>query len=220
MGRDKKFYKKNLKKQVHDALYAKLVSGESRYDAKKDGTARKKIFSYSTYSTYKRQCGYFVERIRETYPECKTMKKARRHVNEWLQYLVDKKYSAWAVHTAKSAVYKLYDIDGDAPGGFVAPERRRSDIKRSRIAVENDKTVTVENGGELMDFVRGTGTRRGVLERLIGADLWTWERLRTEHMRMEGKRALTTDEKRVLRALRESLSVFPMYDVFVHHRRD
>ena len=37
---------------------------------------------------------------------------------------------------------------------------------------------------------------------------------------MEGKRSLTTDEKRVLRALRESLSVFPMYDVFVHHRRD
>lgn len=71
-----------------------------------------------------------------------------------------------------------------------------------------------------MDFVRGTGTRRGVLERLIGDDLWTWERMRTERLRLEGKGALTTDEKRVLRALRESLSVFPMYDVFVHHRRD
>lgn len=146
MVRDKKYYKKNLKQQVHDALYAKLVSGESRHEAKRDGTAREKIFSFSTYRTYKCQCGYFVDWIREIYPECKTLKKARRHVNEWLQYLVDKKYSAWTVHTAKSVVYKLFDIDGNGPGAFAAPERRRSDIKRSRIAVENDKTLRLKIG--------------------------------------------------------------------------
>lgn len=40
MGRDKtKFYKKDLDEQVYDVLFAKLVPGESRHEAKLDGTA-------------------------------------------------------------------------------------------------------------------------------------------------------------------------------------
>jgi hypothetical protein len=221
MGRDKtKFYKKDLDEQVYDVLFAKLVPGESRHEAKLDGTAQDKIFSFGTFKTYRRQCGYFVDWIRETYPECKTLKKARKHLNEWLASLVDKDFSAWTVHTAKSAVHKLYNISGNDPNCFAAPERRRCDIKRSRIAVENDKNVTVEKWGDLMDFVRGTGTRRGVLELLTGDDLWTRERMRKEHLRLKEKLDLTVEEIRVSRALREALEVFPMYDVFVHHRRD
>ena len=221
MGRDKsKFYKKDMKEQAYDVLFAKLVPGESRHEAKRDGTAQGKIFSFATYKTYRRQCGYFLDWIRETYPDCKTLKKARNHVNEWLGSLVDKDYSAWTVHTAKSAVHKLYNIAGDDPNCFVAPERHRCDIKRSRYAVANDINFPEEKWGELMDFVRGTGARRGVLELLTGDDLWTRERMTNEWLRLEAKLDLTVEEKRVIRALREARAVFPMYDFFIHHRRD
>ena len=220
MGRNKTYYKKDLKEQAHDALVAKLAPGESRHEAKLDGTAQDKIFSYGTYKIYRRQCGYFVDWIRETYPNCTTLKNARKHRNEWLASLVDNNYSAWTVHTASSALNKLYAIKLDDPSRFIPPPRRRCDIKRSRYPVANDAAISMEKYGDMFAFVQATGLRRDVMTRLVGDDLWSRDRMMQVLEMLNDKGDLTRDEKRLRRSLREALDVFQGYDYFIHHRRD
>ena len=90
MGRRDKSYSRDLKQQIHDRLTGMLAIGEGKKQAVADGTDRNKIFSYNTYQTYRKHCNYFATYVRENHPECTTIRKARKYVNEWLQSRVDK----------------------------------------------------------------------------------------------------------------------------------
>ena len=89
MGRKNKSYSKDLHQQAYDRLTGMQAFGESKREAVANGTDRDKIFSVNTYKTYWKHTKYFIAYIKEHNPECTTLKKAKKYVNEWLQHRVD-----------------------------------------------------------------------------------------------------------------------------------
>lgn len=220
MGRKNKSYSKNLHQQVYDQLTEKLAIGESKNQAKKDGTAKDKIFSFSTYKTYWKHCKYFVNWVKTNHPDCTSLKKARKYVPEWLKSRVDQGLSSWTIQTEAKALGKLYGIRTEDPDYFSPPVRHRQDIKRSRGEVVRDRHFSVKNNLELIHFCTGTGCRRNILEKLEGRDLWTREKMQEEISRLEKKTDLTEKEEKHLKCIKEALHVFPKEEYYVHHRKD
>lgn len=224
MGRDKKQYRKTLHQQVYARLNSMMAIGESKHEAKKNGDTADKIYSYSTYNTYKQWSMAFVRWIKQEHPNITTMKKARRYVPEYLTALADpereKPYSAATLATATAALNKLYQLGPDDPHRFTPPERHRVDITRSRQKVEYDKHFSEANHAELVEFARATGARRSALERLTGANLW--RRSQMAHMasnlrsKVSKGMELSRDEKKRLRAISEALEAFPEREYFVN----
>ena len=140
MGRNKsKYYKRTLHQQAYDKLQSMIAFGESKTDAKKNGRTGNKIYSKSTYQTYKKHINYFVKYIMKTHPEVKSMKKAKKYVAEWLELRVEEGCSAWTINLEAAALNKFYGILPDDPKRFQCPRRSRVDIKRSRGQKERDK---------------------------------------------------------------------------------
>lgn len=221
MGREKSnYYHKDFHKQAYEKMQSLIAFGESRHEAKKNGTEKGKIFSFKTYQTYWQQTRYFIEWVRENHPEATTLKRARKHVNSWLQFLVDNGRSAWSVHTACAALCKLYAIDANDSKRFRPPTRHRADIKRSRGVAVRDRDFSVTNNYELIEFVRATGTRRNVLERLVGNDLWSKSRIGDRISALQTLTDRTAAKECELAMLRETVNIFHMYDWFLLHRRD
>ena len=227
MGRKNKSYSKDLKSQVHDKLVTMLRNGEgnSKKEAITNGTTKDKVFSYDTFETYQKHCYYFINYIRENHPECTTLRAAEKYVNEWLQSRVDQvnskgeHLSAWTIRTEQSAVNKLYGITPDNPNYFQAPQRNRYDIKRSRGEVVRDKHFSEKNNYEFINFCKGTGARRNVIEKLQGKDLVTKEQIDSEISNLEGKNRTQKEENRLL-ALKDAKELFPNQDYYIHHRND
>lgn len=234
MGRRDKSYRKDLKEQLYDKLTAMLKAGEgvSKKEAIKNGTDGDKIFSYSAYESYHKHCKYFVNYVQQKHPECTTLKAARKYVNEWLQTRADRvkkegekeerkdTLSAWTVTLERQALNKLYGIKPDDPGYFVAPQRHREDIKRSRVDAERDKHFSKRNNDEFIKFCKGTGCRRNIMEKLEGRDLTTADGMKGLAAELEAKAVLTKDEVIQLDALRDAMKMFPDQEYFIYHRKD
>lgn len=229
MGRKNKEYSISLSKQIYNRLTQMQAFGESKRDAMKDGTVGEKIFSYATYESYKKHIGYFVRWLKIEHPEVTTIKSAKRYVREWLEIRADQKdskgrhLSAWTISLESAALSKLFGIDRSDVDRFIAPSRRRQDIYRSRNITEKDRHFSVANNRELIEFCRGTGCRRNVLERLKGSDLWTKAQITDEIMRLgDKKRIQGLDKKETARltSLKDAVRHFPAESYFVHHRND
>ena len=174
-----------------------------------------KIYSYSTYKTYWKHIKYFVKWVQERYPACKTFKKAEKYVPEFLQTRVDAGMSAWTVQTEAAALNKLYGIKVDDPKRFQPPQRRKEDIVRSRGAKVRDRHFSEKKNEELINFCKGCGFRRNVLEKLKGGDLYDRNRVEAalEEARLEG-------DQPMIRACTDALKTFPDKKYFVLHRKD
>ena len=221
MGRDKSnIYRQSLHQQAYGKFQNMRAFGESRHEAKMNGTYKNKIFAFKTYKTYWEQTRYFIRWVQQHHPECTTLKKARKYVNPWLQSLVDQGYSPWSVHTACAALCKLYSIDRDDPKRFRPPTRHRADIKRSRGVAVRDRDFSLTNNHEIIEFVKSTGTRRNVLEKLTGDDLWSAEQVQERMQQLQMLQGRTDTQERELRMLQDTMELFPMYDWFILHRRD
>lgn len=221
MGREKRdLYYKGLHSQAHEKLTSMLAFGDSRAEDKRTGADRQKIYSFATYRTYRRAIMRFVKYVEQYHPNCTSLKKARKYANEWLESRVEAGMSAWTVSMEASAISKLYNIPADSSERFHSPQRRREDIKRSRGDAKRDKHFSVRNNDELIKFVCATGTRRGVLQKLRGDDLWSRERAEIKIAELRGKGKLTDAEARLLRILQEALSTFPEFDFYLMHRQD
>ena len=220
-------YHKDLHQQAYDRLTGMQAFGKSKKDAMADGTAKSKIFSFSTYKTYWKHIKYFISWVGDYHPDCTTLKSAKRYVHEWLEQRANQTdengrplRSAWTIHTEAAALNKLYGIGRDEPNRFKPPVRHREDIKRSREATVRDKHFSKTNNSELINFCRGTGCRRNVLEKLEGRDLWSRSRMEAEKAELAKSRYRTEEETARLKAVRDALSVFPDQDLFIHHRKD
>ncbi len=228
MGYKDKKYKKTLHQQMYDWLHEMLKRGEGkdRHEAKRNGTDRGKIFSYSTYNSYYKYCKVFVKYVNEKHPECTNLRKARGFVNEWLQSTVDngrrdvKPLSSWTISLERQSVCKLFGIKPDDPDFFQAPPRNRADIIRSRGDAVRDKHFSEKNNEKLVNFLKGTGCRRNVLEKLEGRDLTKRSDLDKEIASLESMRNRTAAESKHLNTLREARDTFPEQEYFLHHRRD
>lgn len=199
MGRKNKSYYKDLHQQAYDRLNGMQAFGESKKEAVANGTDRGKIFSFNTYQTYWKHTKYFLKYIKETHPECTTLKSAKKYVNEWLQLRTDQGLSAWTIQTEAKALSKLYGIQPDDDGYFKPPKRNREDIKRSRGDRVRDRHFSEENNDELVKFCKGTGLRRSELMELRGKDLVTRAQIEDEIARLNalpaGERSAAADKR-------------------------
>ena len=185
LGRGNKKYYKNMHQQAYERLHNMQAFGESKKEAIADGTNAQKIFSYNTYQSYWKHIKYFIAYVKEKHPECTTIKKARKYVNEWLQVRCEQGLSAWTVQLEAKALGKLYGITPDDENYFNPPKRNREDIKRSRSDCVRDKHFSVTNNDELIKFCKGTGLRRSELSTLKGGDLVSKEAIEKEIARLE-----------------------------------
>ena len=221
MGRKNKYFKKDLHQQAYEALTSKIAFGDSKradkqHDREHDtDIVAGKIYSFQTYRTYWKHIKYYLGWLKEYHPECKTLKKARKFVPEWLQSRVDEGLSAWTVQTEAAALNKLYGIKKDDPKRFQPPQRKKENIKRSRGTKIRDKHFSKIKNEELINFCKSCGFRRNVLEKLKGSDLC--EREKVQGMLKEAK--MTQDEK-MIRACRDALETFPDQQYFILHRSD
>ncbi len=231
MGRKNKKYAKSLHQQAYERLTGMLAIGESKKTAMAADEAGGKIFSFNTYKTYAEHVRYFTRWVMQKHPECKTLKSAKKYVNDFLQARTDqvdaegRHLSAWTIQTEAAALNKLYQIDKADPGRFQPPVRKRGEIRRSRLPAARDRHFSTTNNDELIRFCRGTGCRRNVLQRLTGDDFWTREKMEMKisalEKRQSGKASTPTiRELRLLTILQEALQVFPDQDCFLFHRGD
>lgn len=205
MGRDKRnLYFKDLHQQAYDRLTSKLALGESKREAKINGTADNKIFSANTYKTYWKHTKYFIKYVKENHPGCSSLDKAKEYVPEWLQSRVDQGLSAWTIQTEAKALGKLYGIKPEDKDYFDPPQRHREDIKRSRVDCVRDRHFSKTNNDELIRFCRGTGPRRGELENMRGRDLYSREQIEAQIRKYEAMSSRTPEEEKDLRLLKDT----------------
>lgn len=223
--KSKAAYYRDLDQQVTDRLEKMLRAGEgtSKKDAIADGSVAEKIFSYSTYQSYKKHCLYFTKYVKETHPEVRNLRKAKKYVNEWLQKRVDEggingePLSAWTISLERQALCKLYGIRPDSKKFFHAPKRRRADIKRSRTDAVRDKNFSVTNNDELIKFCQGTGLRRSELQNLKGGDLISMRQIESRIWTLESQERRTPEENLKLAMLKDAAN-FKDIEYFIHVR--
>lgn len=160
--------KKTLKEQIDVNLQSKMRIGESKHKAKKTDEHLNWIYSYYTYHDYTKSCYNLADFCRKNF-HCKTLEQCHEHVNDWLQYLIDKGYSASTIAAYKCGVAKLYD---ESSTKYIAtPTRHRADITRSRGPKVRDKHFSEKNHAEFVAFCKSCGLRPHELKNLLGKDL-------------------------------------------------
>lgn len=171
MGR-KSYFKQNLIEQADTKLRSMLAIGQSKKaDKQNDIDTSQKIYSWSTFRTYKKQTLAYVRWLKKEHPEIKSLKKARKYVGDFLQKQEEKNLSAWTIHTQAKALGKLYNIKPTDKDFYICPQRERKNIKRSRTDAIRDKHFSKTNNDELIKFCKGTGLRRTELTELRGGCL-------------------------------------------------
>lgn len=180
MGRKNKKYSSSLRDSAHSKLTSMLHIGESKAEAKKNGTIDDKIFSWNTYKTYWKHIKYFISYLNKYHPDCTTLKKARKYVREWLKSREDEELSAWTIQTEAKALNKLFQINPSDLDYYDPPKRRREDIKRSRGPAIRDKHFSEANNFEFVCFCKGTGPRRSEVSKIKGKDLFSKEQIEDE----------------------------------------
>ena len=220
MGRNNKTYSKNLHQQAYDRLIGMQAFGDSKKKAVANGTNGDK-----TYQTYWKHTKYFVKWVQQVHPECTTLKKAEQYVPEWLQSRteqIDKNgnhLSAWTIQTEAAALNKLYGIKPDDEKRFQPPQRKREDIKRSRVETVRDRHFSTTNNAELIAFCKGTGLRREGVENVKGKDLMSRQEINAEIARIETIRAeKRTDAEKTMLTICKDAQAFtaPSHEYFIH----
>ncbi|MBU5678997.1 hypothetical protein [Blautia sp. MSJ-9] len=212
---------RDLHQQAYDRLQRMQHFGDSKtedkkYDREHDtDKVSGKIYSFSTYKTYWKHIKYFLRYVKNHYPECRKLDKAQKYVAEWLQTRVDEGKSAWTIQTEAAALNKLYGIKKDDPQRFQPPRRKKEDIVRSRGRKERDKHFSEAKNEELVNFCKGCGFRRNVLEKLKGSDLYDRRQVEAslKDARMYG-------DYPMIKACKDALETFPDKEYFVLHRSD
>ena len=167
---------KSLIQQVKEMLDSKLAIGESKYDAKINGTHKNYIFSWGTYHSYIKHCCYFINWCKQQQPEPSIGHKPRKldecrvYAERWIQYGIDRGLSAYTLKLQLSALAKLYGCS-TKDFNVKTPPRKRSKITRSRGNAERDKHFSLEENKELITFCQCTGLRRAELSQIRGTDL-------------------------------------------------
>lgn len=163
--------KRKLKNQLKRSIDEKwrVGKGMPRADIKNAHNWTPYIHSETTYNSYMKHCMSFAEWC---------SKKGYMHVQEDIKevvyvYIEEGLEKGWSASTASSylnAIAKGLDLKStDIP--IDLPERRRQDIKRSRLEAERDKHFNPENHKELVTFQKAFGLRKNQeLARLVRAN--------------------------------------------------
>ena len=175
MGRwDKKKKKYTLRKNMQSKLDSYLKNGKNssrdRDKNNKEDLTKNKIYSYVTYKNYKRSCYKLADYLYTHNKEVRQLKDLKiKHVNNYLQYLVVKGYSAPTINSSKAAIAKLMQISSKE---FIeTPKVKRENITRSRGEAIRDKHISAQTENYYAKFTTAIGGRRSEMEELKGTDL-------------------------------------------------
>lgn len=175
MGRwDKKKKKYTLRKDMQSKLDSYLKNGKNSSRDKdknnKEDLTKNKIYSYVTYKNYKRSCYKLADYLYKNHKEVRQLKDLKiKHVNNYLQYMVVKGYSAPTINSSKAAIAKLMQISSKE--FLQTPRVKRENITRSRGMKERDKHISKETENYYAKFTTAIGGRRSEMEELRGTDL-------------------------------------------------
>lgn len=209
--------KKSLKLQITETLTGKMAAGRSKHVDKQIQATGEHIYSYETLRGYIKQCCYFADYCKEHH-RARKLQDCRQYVDEFLQFNIEKGLSAYTIKLRAAALAKLY---GCRSTDFIqTPARKRADITRSRGERVRDRHFSEKNNADLINFCRGTGCRRNVLEKLTGADLITRADIDRTIIRLRAKTARSRAEEKLLAMLKDTIKQFPDQDFFIYHRRD
>lgn len=234
MTRKNNKYHCKLDRAFYRSLVSKFHAGVSKRELKKTDPEqeRKTIHTSGTLETYAQRLKMFAAWLETEHPEVHTVKKAKKYANDWLEFRATEaknqkgqSLSAATVNTDAAAINKVYGIRPDDPDRFAPPVRHRADITRSRGPAVRDAHFSVRNNQALVDFGRGTGCRAGILHKLRGGDLYTYEDMQAKAsmLREKARQGLTADEQMDYKALQEAIATwisYPQYDYFVLHWKD
>lgn len=167
----KKEFQKSLHQQLYDVLTQKFNDGfgQSRHEHKKAGTDGNYIFSKKTYQTYMNECDKFAKWCKSNY-KCTNLRQCKKHICDYLQFMINDERSAWSISTAASGICKLYGIK-TTDLKIDLPTRNRADIKRSRLEVEKDKHISEETYNYWHNINICMGLRKSELKAIRGTDL-------------------------------------------------
>jgi hypothetical protein len=144
--------------------------GESRASDKFKSKTDDKIYSKSTFETYKKQYRYFCDFLKEQKPEVKTMDQAKNSVDDYLLYLMEKERSAYSISTAKAALSKVFGVP--ATSFIETPSRTRANIVRSRYETVRGKELSKKTELKYSRFTSALGLRKSEMEEIRAEDLF------------------------------------------------
>ena len=159
--------KKSLIRQVQERLDSMLAIGESKYQDKKYGLTKGKIYSWTTYRSYLQQCCQFVRYCRDNH-HCKNLADCRQYVREWMESRKD--LSAYTQKLSASALRKLYG-ENQEELGITTKRAARNEITRSRGVAKRDAHFSEQKNADFVEFCRSTGLRRSEVAKLRGDQL-------------------------------------------------
>lgn len=175
MGRwDKKKKKYTLRKDMQGRLDSYLKNGNNssrdRDKNNKEDLTKDKIYSFVTYKNYKRSCYKLADYLYTHNKEVRQLKDLKiKHVNNYLQYMVVKGYSAPTINSAKAAISKVMGVSSKEFIG--TPRVQRKNITRSRGEAMRDKHISAQTENYYAKFTTAIGGRRSEMEELKGTDL-------------------------------------------------
>lgn len=144
--------------------------GESRASDKFKSKTDDKIYSKSTFETYKKQYRYFCDFLKEQKPDVKTMDQAQASINDYLLYLMEKERSAYSISTAKAALSKVFGVP--ATSFIETPSRTRANIVRSRYETVRGKELSKKTEAKYSRFTSALGLRKSEMEEIRAEDLF------------------------------------------------
>jgi integrase len=151
----------SLGHQFHQALESKKCIGESRHEAKEQGTAHKGIYSYKTYDAYKNASKQFVKWLKSEFPEVKYLSEIDRDMcKKYIKFREQSGCSAYTYSQDMAMISKTLDISLTKKECDVAT-RKLSNIKKNRI----DNGFRTASGA-VESILRATGLRRNELVNL------------------------------------------------------
>lgn len=160
--------KQNIENLFHTNLKNKISFGQSKHADKNGlgfGISTYKIYSYSTYNTYVKECTLYAKWLAEEKNLKKTdnISKTEQFAKEYLQHRLNSGISVYTVKMERAALAMLYNRQID----IKLPTRNNRNITRSRHSVEGDKHYA-ENGKykDVFTIGKATGGRRSDLARL------------------------------------------------------
>lgn len=162
--------KQSINRVIKNNLKSKISYGQSKHEAKKDlgfGQSSYRIYSFSTYETYEKECVKFGEWVKSEkgINSIKSLEDIKPYTQEYLQSRLDSGCSVWTVKMEKSALGMLY---GESVK-MEMPKRDTKDIDRSR----HDRNSHYSRDGQYKDvytIALATGGRRADIAGLQPTD--------------------------------------------------
>lgn len=164
--------KQTIEHMIHSTLKDKISFGQSKHFDKQSlgfGESSYKIYSYSTYNTYLKECQQYGQWLKDSkgISKVSNLSDTEKFAIEYLQERLESGVSVYTVKMERSALSMLYG----SRINIEMPKRDNKEIYRSRAETKNDKHHSREGKyKDLFTVALATGGRRSDIQKLTVND--------------------------------------------------